>query len=227
MVKLSYGDCWQQKRATCFATLLLNELNSVVARFTTHESNLSYKKSGCWKLQILTSDWIKLRGSNKAIHGSYVSYWNKKQVCLGPIKRATYRAANFRNLPTTWFVARHVCTWQVKHATSIASQLVLQQCWRNVARFCCTFYRTFNNRTKTATKCIAVKLLRTCGPARSFPLPTIPIKHLIAGYQTWETWFHDLIYQKIWRRRPYYHTVARVIFPSLFCSKPILESIIS
>ena len=135
----------------------------------------------------------------------------KNRFALGPIKRATYRAANFRNLPTTWFVARHVCTWQVKHATSIASQLVLLQCWKNVARFCCTFYRTFNNRTKTATKCIAVKLLRTCGPARSFPLPTIPIKHLIAGYQTWETWFHDLIYQKIWRRRPYYHTVARVI----------------
>ena len=151
----------------------------------------------------------------------------KNRFALGPIKRATYRAANFRNLPTTWFVARHVCTWQVKHATSIASQLVLLQCWKNVARFCCTFYRTFNNRTKTATKGIAVKLLRTCGPARSFPLPTIPIKHLIAGYQTWETWFHDLIYQKIWRRRPYYHTVAHVIFPSLFCSKPILESIIS
>ena len=73
MVKLSYGDCWQQKPASSFATLLLNELNSVVARFTTHESNLSCNKSGCWKLQILTSDWIKLCGS-KAIHGSYVTY---------------------------------------------------------------------------------------------------------------------------------------------------------
>ena len=76
MVKLSYGDCWQQKPASSFATLLLNELNSVVARFTTHESNLSCNKSGCWKLQILTSDWIKLCGS-KAIHGSYVTYWDK------------------------------------------------------------------------------------------------------------------------------------------------------
>ena len=30
----------QQKRATCFATLLQNELTNYVARFTTHESNL-------------------------------------------------------------------------------------------------------------------------------------------------------------------------------------------
>ena len=30
----------QQKRATCFATLLQNELKNYFARFTTHESNL-------------------------------------------------------------------------------------------------------------------------------------------------------------------------------------------
>ena len=30
----------QQKLATCFATLLQNELKNYVARFTTHESNL-------------------------------------------------------------------------------------------------------------------------------------------------------------------------------------------
>ena len=30
----------QQKRATCFATLLQNELKNYVARFTTHQSNL-------------------------------------------------------------------------------------------------------------------------------------------------------------------------------------------
>ena len=32
-------------RANCFAILLQNELNSDVARFTTHESNLSCNKS--------------------------------------------------------------------------------------------------------------------------------------------------------------------------------------
>ena len=37
----------QQKRTTCFATLLQNKLNSHVERFTTHESNLSCNKSGC------------------------------------------------------------------------------------------------------------------------------------------------------------------------------------
>ena len=40
----------QQKRSTCFAPLLQKELNSDVARFTTHESNLSCNKSGCCKL---------------------------------------------------------------------------------------------------------------------------------------------------------------------------------
>ena len=37
--------------AGIFATLLQNELNSHVARLTTHESNLSCNKSGCWKLR--------------------------------------------------------------------------------------------------------------------------------------------------------------------------------
>ena len=44
---LSYGKTGNKKRATCFATLLQNKLNSHVERFTTHESNLSCNKSGC------------------------------------------------------------------------------------------------------------------------------------------------------------------------------------
>ena len=35
----------QQKRATCFATLLQNELKNYVARFTTHQSNLRQKST--------------------------------------------------------------------------------------------------------------------------------------------------------------------------------------
>ena len=63
----------QQKRATCFATLLPSEWKSDVARFTTHESNLSRNKSGCLQVAwILTFDWIKFRGRH-AIHGSYVT----------------------------------------------------------------------------------------------------------------------------------------------------------
>ena len=44
---LSYGKTGNEKRATCFATLLQNKLNSHVERFTTHESNRSCNKSGC------------------------------------------------------------------------------------------------------------------------------------------------------------------------------------
>ena len=35
---LKYGKTRNKKRATCFATLLGNELNSNVARFTTHKN---------------------------------------------------------------------------------------------------------------------------------------------------------------------------------------------
>ena len=48
----------QQKLATCFETLLQNELNTHVARFTTHESNLSCNKSGCYKLR---GYWLLIR----------------------------------------------------------------------------------------------------------------------------------------------------------------------
>ena len=48
----------QQKLATCFETLLQNELNTHVARFTTHESNLSCNKSGCYKLR---GFWLLIR----------------------------------------------------------------------------------------------------------------------------------------------------------------------
>ena len=41
----------QQKRARYFATLLQNELNGDVARFTTHQSNLFRNKSACCRLR--------------------------------------------------------------------------------------------------------------------------------------------------------------------------------
>ena len=49
--KLKYKR--QQKGATCFATLLQNELKDNVAHSTTHESNLSSNKSDCCKLREL------------------------------------------------------------------------------------------------------------------------------------------------------------------------------
>ena len=49
--KLKYKR--QQKGATCFATLLQNELKDNAAHLTTHESNLSSNKSDCCKLREL------------------------------------------------------------------------------------------------------------------------------------------------------------------------------
>ena len=43
----------QQKPATCFETLLQNEWNSDIARFTTLEWNLSCNKSGSEKLLLI------------------------------------------------------------------------------------------------------------------------------------------------------------------------------
>ena len=48
----------QQKRATCLAILLQNELSSDVARFTTHESDLSWNKSGCCRLRKVFAECV-------------------------------------------------------------------------------------------------------------------------------------------------------------------------
>ena len=68
----------QEKRATCFETLLQNEWNNDVARFTTLESNLSCNKSGCEKLL------LKEEGSStfcrKSVHVARST--DPKQICF-------------------------------------------------------------------------------------------------------------------------------------------------
>ena len=68
----------QEKRATCFETLLQNEWNNDVARFTTLESNLSCNKSGCEKLL------LKEEGSStfcrKSVH--VARFTDPKQICF-------------------------------------------------------------------------------------------------------------------------------------------------
>jgi len=62
-----------KKCATCFATLLQNELKGDVALFTTHVKTCLAKKLTLQQVVcILTSDGIKLRGRH-AIHGSFVT----------------------------------------------------------------------------------------------------------------------------------------------------------
>ena len=99
----------------------------------------------CW---VLTSDWIKLRGSH-AIQGSYVT--SSKQVCLGPVERATcttfyflqqiFATGNNLNCCRTAVWRRPV----VKRTTSLFKSLCSNVA-KQVARFCCLLYRTLKDK---------------------------------------------------------------------------------
>ena len=60
----------------------VKELNSDVARFTTHESNLSCNKSGCCKL---CEYWLLI-----GLNYTGVASLAPKQVCFGLVKRRTF-----------------------------------------------------------------------------------------------------------------------------------------
>ena len=63
----------QQKRATCFATLLQNELNSDVARFAKHIKPVLQQISLLLQVaRILSSDGLELHGS-LAINNIFVT----------------------------------------------------------------------------------------------------------------------------------------------------------
>lgn len=71
-----------QKRGTCFATLLQNELKSDIARFTTHVQTCLAANQfvpSC----VNTDFWIKVTTYTQG-----VTSLAEKQVCLGPAKRA-------------------------------------------------------------------------------------------------------------------------------------------
>lgn len=53
----------RQKRATCFVTLLQNEVNSDVVRCTIHESKLSCNKSGCRLRKVVEEQSISTFGN--------------------------------------------------------------------------------------------------------------------------------------------------------------------
>ena len=116
------------KPATCFATFAAKRVEKRCCAFYHPHSNLSRKRDrkGAW---ILTSDWIKLRGSH-AIHGSYVTCsktslpWVDKtsNMCRGLLQKVELLSTfcnKFSQPATTWFVARHVWTWVVKRTTSL------------------------------------------------------------------------------------------------------------
>ena len=62
----------QQKLATCLSKLLQHEFNSDVARFTTHESNLSCSKSAYHQVAVYEKVLQKVESSSffssKSVH---------------------------------------------------------------------------------------------------------------------------------------------------------------
>ena len=129
----------QQKRATCFATSLQNQLNRDVPRFTALVLSLSCNKSGCWRC-VNTDFWLK------KIVRDWRHTGTAKHVSLGPVKRATCTeflqyvelrsnfCNNFSHLAATWFVARQA--WFSGGKTcNIAFQLAQQQCCKTSCTF--------------------------------------------------------------------------------------------
>ena len=63
----------QQKLATCLAKLLQNVLNSDIARFSTHESNLSCSKSAYHQVALYEKVLQKVEGSFFLHQNLYIS----------------------------------------------------------------------------------------------------------------------------------------------------------
>ena len=133
--------------AGIFATLLQNELNSHVARLTTHESNLSCNKSGCWKLR---EYWL-LIGWNYAglTPCTGVMSLAEKKLALWSVKLATCTDFVAKSRTTLYFLRQifttcndlncsKTCVKVASKTPNIAIQLLFVAILQNK----CTFYRT-------------------------------------------------------------------------------------
>ena len=118
----------QQKRATCFATSLQNELNSDVPRFTALvQAFLATNQvvDGAW---ILTSDWIKLCGihatqglQSKIASAGAGKTRNMYRFCCNKWNYALISATTFRNLQQSDLLQDRFDSRVVKRATSLFS----------------------------------------------------------------------------------------------------------
>ena len=95
----------------------------------------------------LTFDWIKFRGSH-AIHGRVTSLV-AKQVCLGPLKRATRTDFVTKSRTNLYFLQQLSTTsqdrfdaWVIKRAISLLNSFC-SNIVKQVTCFFCSFYRTF------------------------------------------------------------------------------------
>ena len=103
-------------------------------------------------VNILTSDWIKLRGSH-TIRGSCFTCcktslpWvgktrNMWRGLLQKVELLSTFCNKFSQPATTWFVSRHVWTWVVKRATSLFNSFCSQMFQNKLHVFVRLFYRT-------------------------------------------------------------------------------------
>ena len=103
-------------------------------------------------VNILTSDWIKLRGSH-TIRGSCFTCcktslpWvgktrNMWRGLLQKVELLSTFCNKFSQPATTWFVSRHVWTWVVKRATSLFNSFCIQMFQNKLHVFVRLFYRT-------------------------------------------------------------------------------------
>ena len=126
--------------------MLQNELNSVAAHFSTLESPClatNQIDEGCKKL-CCTKSLHVVHFTDHRQTCFATSSWGNFRIWHDSRAFLSYKKSVFRKLVTTWFVERHVWTWN-DETCSIAFQLVLlsSNVAKQVAHFCSAFYRSF------------------------------------------------------------------------------------
>ena len=110
----------EAKTCTLFVALLLNKLNSDVARFTTKESNLSCSKKGGIVMQKVESSYTYCNricsccAFYRPTANLFCNKWRKSRVWRDSRAILSNQKSVFTQLATTWFVARQI----LKRATS-------------------------------------------------------------------------------------------------------------
>ena len=102
---LRYGKTGNKKRAICFATWLQNELNSDVARFTTHENK------PCNLISCKTGSNMGGKARNIALYSTWfaVMLQNKLHVFCCPFNRSfSLVLFSFFGVQTSVFIQNYV-----------------------------------------------------------------------------------------------------------------------
>ena len=132
--------------------MLQEESNSDVARFTTHESNLSCNKSDCCSFEMLLQKAQSSSPFWNKICTCCAFYWPKANLfCSNWSNSYVWRDSRiflsnqklvFSLLAAAWFVTSQVWTLVVKRTTSLFNSF-FSNVAKQVASFCCPVCRTF------------------------------------------------------------------------------------